>query len=126
MERPMRRFYLRLAARLGRTVEELLASISSAELTEQYAFYILEPYGQEWLQTAQQCAMAGNAAGGKKGGGKFNTDDFMPTKPPKRKQSPSEILNIFKVFAAKQNANVNNRLIERQPGDVNGGVHRGG
>jgi hypothetical protein len=44
--RPERRFYFRLALALGRTVADLLAGISSAELTEWEAYYQLEPFGE--------------------------------------------------------------------------------
>lgn len=42
MAQPQRRFYFRLAERLGMTVRELLSRTTSAELTEWMAFTAIE------------------------------------------------------------------------------------
>jgi len=45
--RPERRFYFRLARDLSMTVQQMLESISSYEITEWIAYYILEAEDQE-------------------------------------------------------------------------------
>jgi len=45
--RPERRFYFRLARDLSMTVQQMLESISSHEITEWIAYYILEAEDQE-------------------------------------------------------------------------------
>jgi len=83
------------------TVEQLLDGISAAELAEWQAYYRFEPFGDEWQQTSYLCAMTGNAAGGKKGGGRFKPQDFMPANPPIRRarQTGEQMLSIFRLIA---------------------------
>lgn len=87
------------------TVERLLDEMSAAELAEWRAFYTFEPFGEEWKQTSYICTMLGNSAGGKKGGGKFKPEDFLPIKIPLRhrvqRQSPEQMLDAFRLMAAK-------------------------
>ena len=85
------------------TVERLLNEISAAELSEWAAYYRFEPFGDEWQQTSYICAMTGNAAGGRKGGGKFKPQDFMPVKQPIRRarQTGEQMLSIFRMLAAR-------------------------
>jgi len=45
--RPERRFYFRLARDLSMTVQQMLNNISSYEITEWIAYYILEAEDQE-------------------------------------------------------------------------------
>jgi len=45
--RPERRFYFRLARDLSMTVQQMLNNISSYEITEWIAYYILEAADQE-------------------------------------------------------------------------------
>ena len=45
--RPERRFYFRLARDLSMTVQQMLSNISSYEITEWIAYYILEAEAQE-------------------------------------------------------------------------------
>jgi len=45
--RPERRFYFRLARDLSMTVQQMLSNISSYEITEWIAYYILEAEDQE-------------------------------------------------------------------------------
>jgi hypothetical protein len=60
-------------------VKELLASCDSQELTEWQAFDLIEPYAlRADKRIAMLCALAANAAGGKKDGGSFREDDFVP------------------------------------------------
>jgi hypothetical protein len=51
-----RLFYFRLAACLKMPVGEMLARIDSSELCEWAAYYLIEPFGQEWAQTARAAA----------------------------------------------------------------------
>jgi hypothetical protein len=94
-----------LAGHLGCTVEELLSRISAAELAEWQAYYAIEPFGETWKQTSYLCAMVGNGAGGKKGGGNFKPDDFMPVRLSRRlrarRQRPDEMLNVFRMLAGR-------------------------
>ena len=74
---------------------------------EWQAYYRLAPFGESWKQSASICAMVGNAAGGKKGGGKFKPDDFLPVKPliaSRPKQSGKQMLSMFRMLAAKMKA----------------------
>jgi len=83
------------------TVERLLDEMSAAELAEWQAFYRVEPFGEAWQQTGQICAMIGNAAGGKRGGGKFAARDFWPVRPliQTKRQTAGQILSVFKMLA---------------------------
>lgn len=89
------------------TVEDLLNSVSAAELAEWQAYFAFEPFGDEWLRSSYVCAMTGNAAGGKRGGGKFKPQEFLPVKPPRRhvRMSSEQMLAAFKIIA-----NGNNRV----------------
>jgi hypothetical protein len=60
-----RRFYHRLALALGRSVKELLATVDSQELVEWAAYYIHEPWGQEWMQSAKIATTVAWSAGAK-------------------------------------------------------------
>jgi len=71
------------------------------------AYYRFEPFGEDWKQTSYVCSMLGNTAGGKKGGGRFTPEDFLPAKRPTAKpvrQSPEEMLTIFRAIASRQSA----------------------
>jgi hypothetical protein len=97
------RFAHRLALALGMTVDELLSRISLDEFLRWQAYFAFEPFGDAWLRTAMTLAMAGNCAGGKRGGRSFRPDDFMPVKAPRgpqRRMSGKEILSIFRGLAA--------------------------
>ena len=90
-------FWHRLALALGATVEELQERVSSKEFTRWMVFWESEPFGNEWRQTALTCMMVANSAGGKKGGGSFALDDFMPVKPRiSQQQLEGKILAAFK------------------------------
>lgn len=60
--RPERRFILRWAAHIGRTPRELLASVTSDDITEMMAYSNLEPFGPlaEEFRSAQLCATLAN------------------------------------------------------------------
>lgn len=107
------------------TVEQLLDSITSAELAEWQAYYGLEPFGESWRQSATVCAMVGNAAGGKKKGGSFTPDDFLPAKPKsgprkiaKQRMSSEQMLKNLKMYG-------DHRKPERQPRHEPGSVQQG-
>lgn len=69
----------RLAYALGRTVGELLDSISSAELTEWMAFDQLEPFGYatDSLRAGQICAVIANVNRPKETSKKWKASDFV-------------------------------------------------
>lgn len=50
---------------LGCTVRELLQRCDAAELAEWYAYYIHEPWGNEWRQTATIASVIAWTAGAK-------------------------------------------------------------
>lgn len=60
-----RKFYHRLALALGRSVKELLATVDSEELMWWAAYYIHEPWGQEWMQSAKIATVVAWSAGAK-------------------------------------------------------------
>lgn len=60
-----RKFYHRLALAMGRSVKELLATVDSEELTWWAAYYIHEPWGMEWIQTARIAATIAWSVGAK-------------------------------------------------------------
>jgi len=71
----MLRFCFRLAGHLGKTVAQLFEELGSIdELYYWLAFYNIEPYGDEWRQTAMQC-QATVAPHTKK---KTKAEDWMP------------------------------------------------
>jgi hypothetical protein len=54
------------------------------------AFWELEPYGAPWQQTGEIVAAILNAAGGKKGGGKFTADDIINANIPGRAEDMAQ------------------------------------
>ena len=60
-----KKFYHRLALAMGRSVKELLATVDSAELVDWAAYYIHEPWGQEWMQAARIATTIAWSAGAK-------------------------------------------------------------
>ncbi len=52
--------------------------MSAVEFRKHQAFYLIEPYGEEWRQTAELKAQFANAFGGKQGGGQFKWQEMMP------------------------------------------------
>ncbi len=87
--------------------------MSAAELAEWRAYYELEPFGEDWKQTAYLCSLIGNSAGGKRNGKAFTPDDFLPTKPQSRsgpvsgsairngarRMSGEQMLSMFRAMA---------------------------
>lgn len=76
--------------------------MTAPELAEWRAFYVVEPFGEEWRQTGEVAAMIGNAAGGKRNGGSFSFRDFLPVKPLLKhmaRQSSAQMLAMFRMIA---------------------------
>ena len=78
---------------MGRTVEELLHSVSSAELAEWMAFYTVCPFGDEradFRQAITSMLIANQWRG--KGAKPAKVEQFIPfkTKPP-RNQTPAQM-----------------------------------
>ena len=83
-------FLYRLALKLGQwDVDALAEEMSVDQLYGWMGYYLLEPWGDEWLRSAMQMAQFRNAYRGKNSPVK-KTEDFMPV--PKRAQSPQQIL----------------------------------
>lgn len=85
---------------------QLLASMSSRELTEWQMFYHIEPFGGERadLQAGIVASTIANVNRGK-GSKVFSPADFMPfaEKPRKKKQTEAEIEAALDRFAAAYN-----------------------
>jgi hypothetical protein len=77
--------------------------VSGPELDEWRAFYQLEPFGQDWLQTALACAVSAQGALKKRGGGGFKPDDFLPVKPPVQPESGRDMFAKLRAWAAIHN-----------------------
>ena len=83
-------FLYRLALKLGRVdVDALAEEMSVDQLYGWMGYYLLEPWGDEWLRSAMAMTQFSNAYRGKNSPVK-KVDDFMPV--PKRAQSPQQIL----------------------------------
>ena len=80
---------------MGRTVEELLASISSAELAEWMAYYTVCPFGEEradFRQAITSMILANQWRG--KNSKPAKLAQFMPFQiKPKRKQTQADMKN---------------------------------
>ena len=89
------------------TVGELLARASSRELTEWMAYERehgpLGPDRGDW-QAANIAYTTGVMAAGKKGRKLKLTDFVLKWGPRKKRQSPEEMLNVFRALAAAQAA----------------------
>ena len=81
--RPELKFWHRLAAQLGTTLEECKERVSSREYSSWQAYWELEPFGWETQMLAMLCAVVANAHGGRQGKKPFMPEDFLPVKPPK-------------------------------------------
>ena len=66
----------RLALALGRTVNELLGTISSDEISEWQAYDRIEPFGS-WRDDLRIGTLTAVVANGLSGSGEFRTEDFM-------------------------------------------------
>lgn len=91
---------------LGKTVKQLLREIDSAELTEWYAYFKLEPFGSEadFLQAGIISSVVANVNKGKNTK-PFEPYDFVPSSfkaKLSKKQSPEDILAVFEAMGAKK------------------------
>jgi hypothetical protein len=83
-------FLYRLALKMGRVdVDALAEEMSVDQLYGWMGYYLLEPWGDEWLRSAMTMTQFSNAYRGKNSPVK-KVDDFMPV--PKRAQTPQQIL----------------------------------
>lgn len=94
----MRKFIFKLALALGRTVDELLASMSSAELSEWIAFDRVErlpdPY---WIGGMIASVVANSIAGAK-----TTPSDFIPREEIKPRQTQAEMIRNLQILAKQQ------------------------
>ena len=92
-----RKFYHRLALAMGRSVKELLATVDSEELMWWAAYYIHEPWGQEWMQAARVAATVGWSAGAKD----VDEKNFLPVyfdRPMSEDQIKAELMKLGGLF----------------------------
>ena len=83
-------FLHRLALAIGEwDVDRLAEEMTVDQLYRWMGYYLLEPWGDEWLRSAMQMAQFRNAYRGKNAPVK-KVEDFMPV--PKRAQTPQQIL----------------------------------
>ena len=69
--------------------------LSVEELTEWEAFYLLEPFGEEWRQTALVAAMI---ASNQMFNGKHSPDKFMPVQKTVVRKSPEQVASALSGF----------------------------
>lgn len=98
MSRPERRFWLFLARTVFHcSVRELQGRIDSAEFAEWLAAYEIEPWGEDWRQTAVLQATAINLHSKKKA----KIEDCMPGRAAHRTRSVEEMQQSV-MLASKQ------------------------
>jgi hypothetical protein len=80
---------------MGRTVEELLAALTSSELTEWIAYYNVDPFGSERedYRMGSICATVLNSQRAK--GKVFQPSDFIVDFSKPKQQSPEEIKAVL-------------------------------
>lgn len=83
------------------TVQELLARISSRELTEWMEYYQMEPFGQERadLQAGVVASVVANVNRNSKSSKTWNPSDFMLQFEPPTPKSPQEIYRKIRDWA---------------------------
>ncbi|MGH3933637.1 MAG: phage tail assembly protein T [Pseudonocardiaceae bacterium] len=92
--RPERQFYFRLAGHLSCTVAELLARISSRELSEWMVYEKLTgPLGGRRLDIAAAIGAAAAVNANRSRRRPYSVEDFIPvwSKPPRQAMSPEEM-----------------------------------
>lgn len=109
--RPERRFYIRCAKAFNcRSVKEFLRENDSQDITELMAFYMVEPFGQEWLQTGTVSAEVRRVMTGQK----IKAEAYLPIQPPDIGQTPDQMASLFRAMAKEHNqSHVNNRKSKR-------------
>lgn len=96
-----RKFYHRLALALGRSVKELLATVDSEELMWWAAYYVHEPWGQEWMQAAKIATVVAWGAGAKD----VDERNFLPVfyeRPMNEDQIRRELEKLGGLFTPKE------------------------
>ena len=88
---------MRLALQMGRTLEELLNTISSDEISLWLAREQIEPLYDPWLGSALVAHTTARAAGNK-----CKVTDFYPRHKKTKKQSAAEQMSVLKAAAAAQ------------------------
>jgi hypothetical protein len=89
----------RLAALLRRSVRELLDTVDSFEILEWQEYWQLEPWGDDWEQTATICEAIFHAAGYTDGVDRNRWRPVPREKPPQSKQSMAAEMAKIKAFA---------------------------
>lgn len=74
-------------------VDQFLSEMTARQFEEWLEFWRWEPFGMEWLQTAQQCAVTAQAAGSK-----LTAQDYMPCQPPKQEQTEEQMKSTLLAF----------------------------
>lgn len=90
----------RLALSLGKSIREI-ERFDALEIAEWMAFSQLEPFGDEWRQSAMQVAALFNCHASK--GKSFREEQFMPLKTRYREQDPAETKARFMLIAGAHN-----------------------
>lgn len=88
----------KLALALGRTVDELLRSISSAELSEWIAYDQLERLPDPYEIGGIVASTVANTVAG----AKTTPSDFIPRHVPKRRQTQAEMMANLAILAKRQ------------------------
>ena len=95
-------FAFRLASKLGIwNVDEFLANIGSRQLREWYAYYQLDPWGEEradWRAGMIGSTIANYAPNRKRGSKVFKVGDFMTKFKRNKKQTQKQIQNRLMAY----------------------------
>lgn len=67
--------------------------MSAQEWREWLEFYRYEPFGSGWQQAALVAAVVANGTPGRRKA--VSMEDFLPVRPPRRKQTDAEIAEFF-------------------------------
>lgn len=92
---------------MGRTVEELLLTMSAKELTEWMAFSTLEPFGDERADLRTASIVLAVSSPHLKKGKTLTLKDCMLKFEPKKKQSPEDIMQLLKGFSIAKGGVIN-------------------
>lgn len=105
--------WFRLALALGMSVKRAQAEIDSAEFAEWWAYYDIEPFGQERdnLHAAMIASVAANAAGAKT----KITDFMLKIKEAVVRQTPAQIMAVLTMFTQWFNGSENNGGSDAEP-----------
>lgn len=80
------------------SVAECQTRIDALEYAEWREWWELEPFGEEWRQTATACLVMADAWLKKRGGGKWQKQDFMPGRGEQPEQTPEQIEQTVMAF----------------------------